>query len=253
MTKIFFTTNHVLVEAEYDEPEEHKHLATHLIISLEGDLMCKVEEEMVICEGILINSLVPHTVIGAAKRKLLYLFDDTTDVADSIKQIYFKEKKYALLDSESISDIRRVWEGLEFESLKVKTYMEVFQKIMNICKINVDTSHIKDKRVKKMLEYIRATEGIKECMMRELADAVYLSKRRMCHLFKEETSISLNSFLTISKIWKTYDCLIKGYNLTDSALAAGFGSSSHFANTHRKMFGMSASGLNKNTEIYKII
>lgn len=56
---------------------------------------------------------------------------------------------------------------------------------------------------------------------------MYLSKSRLSHLFKEETGMTLHSYLAFEKLRKTHEYYLNGESLTDSCIKAGFNSSSH--------------------------
>nr|WP_242846410.1 helix-turn-helix transcriptional regulator [Clostridium botulinum] len=88
--------------------------------------------------------------------------------------------------------------------------------------------------------------------MEELAKKVFLSRSRLTHLFKEETKISLNSFLIILKISKSYEYILSGKTITEACIKAGFYSPSHFATTNKKMFGISASAFRKDVKIIQV-
>ena len=81
--------------------------------------------------------------------------------------------------------------------------------------------------------------------MNQLSRLVYLSQSRLSHIFKQQTGITLHSYLAFEKLHKTHQYYIEGKTLTEACLLAGFSSSSHFSATCKRMFGMSI------REIYK--
>lgn len=50
MTEIFCALDYVLLLADHNDPEKHK----HLLISLKGNFDCLIEGEKISCEGIMI-------------------------------------------------------------------------------------------------------------------------------------------------------------------------------------------------------
>ncbi|WP_434304699.1 hypothetical protein [Clostridium botulinum] len=54
MTGIFCALDHVFLLADYNDPEKHKHLSKHLLISLKENFNCLIEGEKISCEGIMI-------------------------------------------------------------------------------------------------------------------------------------------------------------------------------------------------------
>ena len=51
---------------------------------------------------------------------------------------------------------------------------------------------------------------------------------------------------------KTYTEIINGKSITDASVEAGFSSSTHFAETNKRVFGLSANTIKKDLVFYKI-
>lgn len=253
LTEIYSSIDHILLLDDYSDPELHKHFAKHLIISLEDEINCKIEEKSISCNGILINSKVMHTIDSKNQQVLVFLFDETSDIAEEIQEQYFMHRQFVVLPKENAWEIVKIWS--QFIDTKKENithaYKETFRKIMEICNVKVKVLN-KDDRIKSAVEYLNCIDSISDGTLDELARHVFLSKSRLSHLFKEQVGISLNQFLVIEKMRKTYEYLNKGYNITDAAIKAGFNNSSHFANTNKSMLGLTANEL-KNDMRYIVI
>lgn len=68
----------------------------------------------------------------------------------------------------------------------------------------------------------------------------------------EQTGISFSGFLIMARIEKTYEGILMGKNVTSASVDAGFYSPAHFASVNKKMFGITASTLVGNTNVYRI-
>jgi len=55
MTDVYCAVDHVLLKADYNDPEQHRHWAKHLIVSLSGDISYVIENQVLSCEGIMIS------------------------------------------------------------------------------------------------------------------------------------------------------------------------------------------------------
>ncbi|AVQ45375.1 helix-turn-helix domain-containing protein [Clostridium botulinum] len=256
MAEIFCALDHVLLLADYNDPEKHKHWAKHLLISLKGNFNCLIEGEKISCEGIMISSNVFHTIESNGEDLLVYIFDETTDISKEIEEIYLKNRDYYILKSDIVEKIRTIWNhsmGKTSDSKKIEeNYSNSYEKILNACNLKVKTPHIKDDRIKKVLKLLQDREEITDGTIAELAQIICLSQSRLSHLFKEETKISLNSFLVITKIAKTYEYIFAGENITEACIKAGFHSPSHFATTNKNMFGISANGFRKQVRFIQV-
>lgn len=256
MTEVFYGLDHVLLLDDYSDPKKHKHLAKHLLISLSGEINCLIEDKNILCKGIIIGSNVFHTIKSNGNDILVYLFDETTDIAKEIEEKYLKNNFYHTLELDTIEEIKRFWnENMrDREDIKKakKNYSITYKKILKACNLNKNKFYIKDIRIKKVLKLLKDREEITDTIIDDLAKSVFLSKSRLSHLFKEETNISLNSFIVITKIVKTYDYMLEGKNITDASIKAGFYSPSHFATTNKNMFGISANEIRKDIRVIEI-
>ncbi|WP_243150447.1 ribonuclease BN [Clostridium sporogenes] len=109
MTEIFCALDHVLLLADYNDPEKHKHWAKHLLISLKGNFNCLIEGEKISCEGIMISSNVFHTIESNGEDLLVYIFDETTDISKEIEETYLKNRDYYILKSDIVEKIKTIW------------------------------------------------------------------------------------------------------------------------------------------------
>lgn len=69
----------------------------------------------------------------------------------------------------------------------------------------------------------------------ELADEFFLSKYHLCHLFKKHLGLSIVSYINMIRIRAACRLLDKGErNITELALAVGFGSSAYFCKVFKE-------------------
>lgn len=245
MTKIFCGMDHILLLNGYSDPERHRHWAKHLLISLDGEIQCFIENQKVCCTGIMISSNVYHTINSDKKQVLVYLFDETTAIANEMDLKYLNNSPYYIINKDLVEKIKTIWN-------KKNTYYNTYKSILETCNLQSQTPHIKDYRIKKVIELLKNTKEITKDIINDLSESVYLSPSRLSHLFKEETKISLNSYLVIMKISKTYEYILQGHTITDACLKAGFYSSSHFATTNKNMFGLSAKSFQKDIKFIEV-
>ena len=66
------------------------------------------------------------------------------------------------------------------------------------------------------------------------------------------TGISFAGFLIMARIEKAYEGILLGKNITEASVDAGFYSPAHFASVNKKMFGITASSLVGDTNVYRI-
>ena len=94
--------NHLLVCAEYSDPELHKHNAAHIMISLNDKIDIMTRSERKKCRGIVIPSGVAHTANTDKNKVLIFLFDNTTPIAKQIKNL-------AILSDKAVDEIIKAY------------------------------------------------------------------------------------------------------------------------------------------------
>jgi len=255
MTDIFCAIDHILLYADYSDPQIHRHWAKHIFISLNGQMNCIIEGQKVECEGIMLSSNVFHTIESKGK-VLVYLFDETTDVAKIMEETYLKNSKYKVIKLSEVQKVRAVWNESMSNLNNFKnisgSYLNTHKKVLEVIKLDTTRSYIDDDRIKKALHLLWNRKGIDEGIIEELAKMVFLSQSRFSHLFKEQTNIPLNSYLVIMKAVKAYQYMLEGKSITEASIHAGFNSPSHFATTSKSIFGINANELKKCARIIRI-
>ena len=74
--------------------------------------------------------------------------------------------------------------------------------------------------------------------MDALADAVFLSKSRLAHLFSQQTGITLKDYLQYKRMESACRMVAQGTSITQAAMDTGFSSPSHIASASMRLTGM---------------
>ena len=233
-----------MVCAEYSSPELHSHSAAHIMISLDDEIEVITKNEKKQCRGIAIPSGVAHTANTNKNKVLVFLYDNTTNVANQIS-------KLTILADEAVEKVVEEYYCFE-KSDKSKTSYNAFMKHVYQC-ANLRTTEniVMDKRIESALTYIGLNIH-EQFTCRDVANYVFLSEGRFSHLFKKEVGMSFSAYLVYQRIMATYVEIIKGKSITEASIEAGFSSSAHFAETNKRLFGLSASTVTKNLVFKKI-
>ncbi|MDO5292310.1 MAG: AraC family transcriptional regulator [bacterium] len=242
MSKVFYAGDHIMLMTDYKTPDIHKHLATHMIVSLGGSMEWIVEDEKVICQGICIGSNIRHTGSMPKEGTLVLLFSNVSRLGQSFKKEYLKEQPYTIISETQVDEIRQVYE--RWKELPKRLDLE----IVKLCHLTAKEATGYDLRVEKAIEYLKEAPSIGNDIFKELSQEACLSKCRLSHLFKEETGMSLHSYIALLKLEKTFDYIKKGSSITMASMEAGFDSPSHCAATSKRMFGISIREFHKSLE-----
>ena len=233
-----------MVCAEYSDPELHRHNAAHIMISLDGKIDIMANGERKQCCGIVIPSGVAHTANTDKNRVLIFLFDNTTTVAKQIKTP-------AILSDEAVDEIVKAYYCFEDGDKSNSCYREFIECVYKCAKLKGAENIVIDSRIKSAIAYIQL--NIHEPITcSDVANHIFLSEGRFSHLFKEQIGMTFSAYLIYQRIMKTYTEIINGKSITDASIEAGFSSSTHFAETNKRIFGLSASAIKKELVFYKI-
>ena len=242
MSKIFKLYDPMMILAEYKNPKPHKHLASHIIISLGGEMVWKIAEEEVRCRGICIDSNVLHTGTMSKEGAIVFLFPKISRYAISINKKYLNGKPYVILADDVVDRMLK-------EYMQNQNDKETLDKaLLQQCGIDNSDNSEYEERIEEILVFISGLKTIEHSIVDDICKKVYVSKSRLSHLFSEQTGMTLHSYLAFEKLNKTFYYFYEGRNITEACMLAGFGSSSHCAATCKRMYGISLSDIYKTIE-----
>lgn len=275
MNEIYLAKNHLMIKTEYKDPEMHRHSAAHILVSLKGPVRFQTDAQEMMGFGALIPSGLPHTVCGALDEEgkplpmsslLLFLFDETTSVAKSIRESRVLPEKQA-------KRIQQWYRRMQKEPDEAAAYVCFLQKVLKELALTDNTGFdrhnptntqeadrgightglqaVGDSRIREAYAYIDGHIG-SNMTVASIAETFCMSESRFSHLFRREAGMSVANYLIFRKLYFTYLGLMEGKNITTAALDAGFSDPSHFAATNKRMFGLSPTAVSGSMKIITI-
>lgn len=271
MNEIYLAKNHLMIKTEYKDPEMHRHSAAHILISLKGPVRFQVDGQEMTGFGAVIPSGLPHTVCGAPDEEgkpfsmpslLLFLFDETTFVAQCIRESRLITEKQAQTvlqwyrDMREAADAAAAYPSFLRKVLKELALSENGQAAGNSQEADrtqaADSLQAAgDERIRQAYVYIDEHIG-SDMTVASIAGHFCMSESRFSHLFRKEAGMSVANYLVFRKLYFTYLGLMEGKNITTAALDAGFSDPSHFAATNKRMFGLSPTAVSGSMKIITI-
>jgi AraC-like DNA-binding protein len=245
MQEVYWTYDHILISKGYNDPKPHKHFAKHLIFSNNDEFESAVGGLVLRCKGICIDSNIIHTVKHDAEGLLVFLFNETSNLAGELSEKYLKGAPYIILKDELAYEVGRQWSENCTDAGKLD------ETVLSLCNLLRGSPAKYDNRIYQLLEHVYKLEGIDKDTMESLCSMVCLSHSRLSHLFSEQVGISLGSYLVFGKMLKAYTYIAAGDSITDACIRAGFNGSSHFANVCRNMFGIAFTDFSKTAILMK--
>mgnify|MGYP004510486957 CR=1 FL=1 len=259
MNEIYLAKNHLMIKTEYKDPEVHRHSAAHILISLKGPVRFQVDGQEMTGFGAVIPSGLPHTVCGAPDEEgkplsmpslLLFLFDETTSVAQCIRESRLITEKQAQTVLQWYRDMREAADA-------AAAYPSFLRKVLKELALSENGQAADslqaagDERIRQAYVYIDEHIG-SDMTVASIANHFCMSESRFSHLFRKEAGMSVANYLVFRKLYFTYLGLMEGKNITTAALDAGFSDPSHFAATNKRMFGLSPTAVSGSMKIITI-
>lgn len=214
------------------------------MISLEDKIDIIAENEKKRCRGIVLPSGITHTANTHKNKVLVFLFDNTTNVANQIRTL-------SVLSDETVDEIVKAYYCFDKGDKSKFSYGEFLRCVYKCAGIEVTKNIEMDERIEDALTYIQSNlhESI---TCRDVANYICLSEGRFSHLFRQQVGMTFSAYLIYQRIIKSYTEIINGKSITEASIEAGFSSSAHFAETSKRLFGLSASVIKKDLNFYKI-
>ncbi|MDM5277664.1 AraC family transcriptional regulator [Paenibacillus silvae] len=247
---LYGAQHHILVHSNAIDAETHQHTFIQVTIALESDFEIEIQGEVLRTTGIVLNSNVTHRLQGSGQPLVLLLIDSTSTIGAAFKQ-YMGKRDYSNFPSELSKEVAKFITAQLPQIHDAGSYSLFLQELITIFHLDYTQPAITDARIKELIQRMKQCTD-PEHSIRTYAEQFGLSSSRISHLFKENTGISLSGYLVLHKLQKACYLIFQGTSITDAALAAGFDTPSHFANTSKRLLGMTAKDIRKDSVFLQV-
>ncbi len=228
----------------------HSHWLLQLFVSANGKLVINVDGEEISCKAIAVNANIIHEFYTEDLIHFTMLVHPTSQLGRSMRTYFLKNNPYYILSEDRAVELQLLLLNTVLIK-KSSNYADLIKSVVSY--FDNDTLTAFDPKIKTIIKMIDSCDSEKTPLrVKYLAKAMYLSESRISHLFKEETGIPLKSYIVLHNLQKVYQKIFNGESITDAAIASGFDSSAHFAFTNKKMTGMSARDIIKDSRFLKV-
>ncbi|MFZ5645893.1 MAG: helix-turn-helix transcriptional regulator [Bacillota bacterium] len=247
---IYAGNDHIAAVTDKIDADNHSHLMLQMSISFRNEFNISIDKKQFACKGIIINSNINHTFYSNHDKQIFFLIDNTSIIGKQLNKQYLRGQPCYVIDDESINLIRCLLQHYN-PILDKENYLNFYTQLFHVLQIGIDVNIAMDGRVINLLSQIKNCANT-EHSLKEMAKSMFLSQSRLSHLFKKETGMRLSSYILLHKLQKAMLDIFSGKSITEAAIMAGFGSSSHFAAVCKKTLGISARDLNKDSVFLKV-
>ena len=185
-------------------------------------------------------------VVQFAPEMLQFFSTPSTDLVT----LFQKAPQTLCLNHQELFSICHLWEGLL--PVAAKVFGKDLQQNILFAELLLRLSRIfhkagpalqkepapADQIMMQILQYIHENYA-RELSLEEISKALYLSRSRLCKLFKEHTGFTIGNYITIYRLQLACSLLEKGVRVKDVGEAVGFQTYSHFIRTFTEKLGES--------------
>ncbi|MCY0993872.1 helix-turn-helix domain-containing protein [Nannocystis sp. ILAH1] len=220
--------------------EAHAHHAMHLVLARVGTLAVTAGDATVRAAGIVTAPDHEHALDARGVDIVLVFFDPESDAGERlragldapVRAIDAPERDALLADlpADAGPEALHAWGHAAAERLSLETAVP----------------RVIHPRVRKLLRALRSAEPEADTSLPALAALAGLSEGRLVHAFRDSVGIPLRPYLLWQKLQRAVVAMATGEPLARAAHSAGFADAAHMSRTFRRMFGMTASELQRN-------
>lgn len=250
MMNIYGADDHLLAITDSIDADFHAHAFIQVCLSLRSPFEIEIEGQSILSKGIIVDSNARHRFAGGHNPLLFLLIDRTSDLALPFRELLCARSFFEIPDNR-VNRFTSFMDSLEGRVVEGKAYPQFLTQIFRFLAIDYIEPVNIDPRIRMVMNLLRNCDD-PEHSVEVLAKEVSLSGSRLSHLFKESTGIPLSGYLVLHKLQKAIYLIFMGTSITDAALAAGFDSPSHFAATSKRLLGMSATDIGKDSVFLKV-
>lgn len=246
MLKIFWDTDNIAFIGNQVNATEHSHCVLQLFLSLDDPLQLIVNNKQISGNCIIVNKNTRHIFSCDNKIRLSILIEPSSSFA---KELIKKIDGDYLIHNNGLEQIQQKATIL-LNTNEKQQYINFIQDFAGFLGIKRN-SEVLDERITALLEKLQNCDCY-DHTIENFAKSVCLSSSRLSHLFREQIGVPLKSYILFHQLEKAFTVLLKGANITDAAMLAGFDSPSHFAATVKKWMGMPVSASLKDSDFLKV-
>lgn len=125
-------------------------------------------------------------------------------------------------------------------ALNIVMKSKLIELLYNLNRISIKSEKhsFYDEHVKEILLYINDNITA-DLSLDSIAGHFFINKYHLCHMFKQQTGLTVNKYVTYKRILLVRELYAKGVSLIDASIEAGFGNYSNFYKMYLRETGKS--------------
>ncbi len=242
------------VDGNHKMPAMHYHDAYEIYILEDGERFYMIEDKLVCLRArdiLLIKPNVIHCTIGGTYRKSTieftndYLRKFFTDYGMELATKCF-EKSVIRVREKDFPQVLSMMERLLANNDDMSAFISLFMLLENNISRKTHDFHDTANLATNIVDYITAYyDDIDN--LEEIANHFYISKQRLCHLFKQHTGTTIVKYINVLKVHASFEYLFNtDLSISEIAEKSGFCNVQYFSQVFKSIAGVSPLVYRKN-------
>jgi AraC-like DNA-binding protein len=235
-----------------DDASPHAHHALQVAIGMNGEFVLETPGKNCECRSAVITPNQVHRFLGRGNQQIIILLDAESAIAQLIRAAICRGSPVAEFDIKILLPFIEELEASAEKFMDRDRMWDLSHRMLSALAGQSSVPLPLDPRIQSALDFMKSQEDLRAplCLV---AEAVGLSEGRLIHLFSEQVGIPMRRYLLWLRLVRAVGNLCDGVSLTTAAHNAGFADSAHLSRTFRQMFGVTPSGLFKNSRFVQVI
>lgn len=251
------TTNVMCFYTDISVVDVHYHSCYQIVVSTKFTYDSVIEDKHYKnLKGFIIDKYTKHSCSAPVGSFLVYYIESKSFLGKQLKKILNKEifiDIETILSKQQLDKLKADFSTPELTTREIKNLSdELLYNIFNLA-ITPIANESSDERIIKAKEFIN--DNLSESLtLEKVANHIYLSPERTRHLFLEHVELPFSQYILWKRIKAVLTSVIQGQqNFFDASLQYGFTDQSHFNRFFKRMFGISATVILKNSRFVQFI
>ncbi|MES2239067.1 MAG: AraC family transcriptional regulator [Bacteroidota bacterium] len=251
------TTNIMCFYTDISVVDVHYHSCYQIVVSTKSTYDSVIENKTYkSLKGFIIDKYTKHSCSAPKGSFLVYYIESKSFLGKQLKRILNKENFIdieTILSKKQLDNLKNDFseENLTVSDIK-RLSDNLLYDIFNSSVMPIATEST-DSRILKAKVFIDIHLG-ENLTLERVANHIFLSPERTRHLFLEEIEIPFSQYVLWMRIKAVLTAVIQGkQTFFDASLQYGFTDQSHFNRFFKRMFGISATIILKNSRLVQFI
>lgn len=257
MNNTIDTTNVMCFYTDISVVDVHYHSCYQIVVSTKYTYDSVVEgKPYKNLRGFIIDKYTKHSCTAPVGSFLVYYIENKSFLGKQLKCILNQEifiDIETILSKERLLQLNKDFSKENLTTTEIKTLSDALLYDIFSHSIYFIAPEKIDERVTKALNFIN--ENYSESLtLEKVANHIYLSPERTRHLFLEQAEVPFSQYILWKRIKSVLKAVIQGnQKFYDAALDNGFTDQAHFNRFFKRMFGISATIILKNSRFVQFI